>query len=288
MEFGAITMKQETIEAELLSYSPCRYGASRMLFRGPRKRLDQPYLAFIGGTETYGKYIEKPYPALVEKAMRQTCVNFGCVNGGIDAFVNDGTVMDICAKADMTVVQIMGANLLSNRFFSVHPRRNDRFLRASTVLQAIYHDVDFSEFSFTRHMLSALHSKSIDRFETVVSELREAWLARMRRMLDQIGENVVLLWFSENEPTNEPWDELPHQMQVDPLFITKEMIDQLRPLVKGLIVAKPSKDALVRGTAGMIYPISQQRAAREMLGVDCHNEAAAVLVLAIRDQLYEI
>jgi len=288
MEFGAITMKQETIEAELLSYSPCRYGASRMLFRGPRKRLDQPYLAFIGGTETYGKYIEKPYPALVEKAMRQTCVNFGCVNGGIDAFVNDGTVMDICAKADMTVVQIMGANLLSNRFFSVHPRRNDRFLRASTVLQAIYHDVDFSEFSFTRHMLSALHSKSTDRFETVVSELREAWLARMRRMLDQIGENVVLLWFSENEPTNEPWDELPHQMQVDPLFITKEMIDQLRPLVKGLIVAKPSKDALVRGTAGMIYPISQQRAAREMLGVDCHNEAAAVLVPAIRDQLYEI
>ena len=288
MEFGAITMKQETIEAELLSYSPCRYGASRMLFRGPRKRLDQPYLAFIGGTETYGKYIEKPYPALVEKAMRQTCVSFGCVNGGIDAFVNDGTVMDICAKADMTVVQIMGANLLSNRFFSVHPRRNDRFLRASTVLQAIYHDVDFSEFSFTRHMLSALHSKSTDRFETVVSELREAWLARMRRMLDQIGENVVLLWFSENEPTNEPWDELPHQMQVDPLFITKEMIDQLRPLVKGLIVAKPSKDALVRGTAGMIYPISQQRAAREMLGVDCHNEAAAVLVPAIRDQLYEI
>ena len=281
-------MKQEIIETEILSYSPCRYGASRMLFRGPRKRLDQPYLAFVGGTETYGKFIEKPFPVLVEKAMRQTCVNFGCVNGGIDAFVNDGTVMDICGKADLTVVQVMGANLLSNRFFSVHPRRNDRFLRASTVLQAIYHDVDFSEFSFTRHMLSALHSKSIERFETVVSELREAWLARMRRLLDQIGENVVLLWFSEYAPTNEPWDDLPHQMQVDPLFITKDMIDQLRPLVRGLVVAQPTSDALVRGTAGMIYPISQQRAAREMLGVDCHKEAATAWVQAIRDQLYEI
>lgn len=281
-------MKQEIIETEILSYSPCRYGASRMLFRGPRKRLDQPYLAFVGGTETYGKFIEKPFPVLVEKAMRQTCVNFGCVNGGIDAFVNDGTVMDICGKADLTVVQVMGANLLSNRFFSVHPRRNDRFLRASTVLQAIYHDVDFSEFSFTRHMLSALHSKSIERFETVVCELREAWLARMRRLLDQIGENVVLLWFSEYAPTNEPWDDLPHQMQVDPLFITKDMIDQLRPLVRGLVVAQPTSDALVRGTAGMIYPISQQRAAREMLGVDCHKEAATALVQAIRDQLYEI
>jgi hypothetical protein len=32
----------------------------------------------------------------------------------------------------------------------------------------------------------------------------------------------------------------------------------------------------VRGMAGMIYSISQQRAAREMLGVVCHKEAAAV------------
>jgi hypothetical protein len=287
-ESGATTMKQESVEAEMLSYSPCRYGDSRMLFRGPRKRLDQPYLAFVGGTETYGKFIERPFPTLVEKTMRQTCINFGCVNGGIDAFVNDGTVMDICRKADLTVLQIMGANLLSNRLFSVHPRRNDRFLRASTVLQAIFYDVDFSDFSFTRHMLSTLHSTSIERFDTVVNELREAWLARMRRMLDQIGENVVLLWFSEHEPTDKPWYELTHQLQVDPLFITKAMIHQLRPLVKGVVVAQPSREALAQGTDGMIYPVSQQRAARGMLGVDCHYEAAAALVPTIRDHLYEI
>src|SRR5210317_223864 len=99
-------MKHQSIENAELSYSPCRYGSSRMLFRGPRKRLDLPYLAFIGGTETYGKFLEKPFPTLVEKAMRQTCVNFGCMNGGIDAFVNDPTIMDICAEADLTVVQV--------------------------------------------------------------------------------------------------------------------------------------------------------------------------------------
>ena len=70
--------------------------------------------------------------------MRRTCVNFGSVNGGVDAFVNDPTIMAACHDAQLTVVQIMGANFLSNRFYSVHPRRNDRFLRASTVLQAIY------------------------------------------------------------------------------------------------------------------------------------------------------
>jgi len=281
-------MKHDKIENGDLSYSPCRYGASRMLFRGPRKRLDLPYIAFIGGTETYGKFIEKPFPSLVEKAMRQTCVNFGCVNGGIDAFVNDPTVMGICSEADLTVVQVMGANYLSNRFYSVHPRRNDRFLRASTVLQAVYQDVDFSEFSFTRHMLGALHTKSIERFDTVVNELREAWMARMRNMLGQIGENVILLWFSEDVMSDEHWSERAGQLQVDPLFITASMIDELRPMVKDVVVANPTERAVSQGSRGMFFPPSQAKAASEMLGVDCHAEAAAALIPTIRNQLYAI
>ena len=281
-------MKHQSIENVELSYSPCRYGSSRMLFRGPRKRLDLPYLAFIGGTETYGKFIEKPFPSLVEKAMRQTCINFGCVNGGIDAFVNDATVMDICAEADLTVVQVMGANYLSNRFYTVHPRRNDRFLRASTVLQAIYPDVDFSEFSFTRHMLGALHTKSIERFDTVVNELRVAWMARMRKMLGQIGNKVILLWFSEDVMTDDHWSDRPGQLQVDPLFITATMIDQLRPLVQDVVVANPTVRAVSQGSRGMFFPASQAKAASEMLGVDCHIEASAALIPKIRNQLYAI
>lgn len=281
-------MNQEIIERESLSYSPCRYGGSRILFRGPRKRLDLPYIAFVGGTETYGKYLDKPFPTLVEKAMRQTCVNFGCVNGGIDAFIGDSTVMDICSKAELTVVQIMGANFLSNRFYSVHPRRNDRFLRASTVLQAIYSDVDFSDFSYTRHMLGALHAKSPDRFETVVHELREAWSARMRRLIGQIGENVVLLWFSDNPLTDDHWADRARHLQSDPLFVTQSMIDDLRPQVKDVVVAIPTAEALAQRARGMFYPASQERAAREMLGVECHREAAKALVPTLRDQLFSL
>jgi len=281
-------MKEETIERETLSYSPCRYGGSRMLFRGPRKRLDLPYMAFVGGTETYGKYLERPFPTLVEKAMRQNCVNFGCVNGGIDAFISDHTVMDICRKADLTVVQIMGANLLSNRFYSVHPRRNDRFLHASTVLQAIYSDVDFSDYSYTRHMLGALHAKSPDRFETVVAELREAWKWRMRRLLAQIGENVILLWFSDNPLNDAHWADRPSHLQSDPLFITKSMVDDLRPLVKDVAIAIPSAEAMSQRARGMFYPASQERAALEMLGVECHREAAKALIPTLRDHLFTL
>lgn len=281
-------MKQETIETGELSYSPCRYGASRMLFRGPRKRLDMPYIAFMGGTETYGKFIEKPFPALVEKAMRQTCVNFGCVNGGIDVFVKDETVMDICHQAEMTVLQIMGAQNLSNRFYSVHPRRNDRFLRASTVLEAIYPDVDFSEFAFNRHMLGALHTKSLDRFETVVTELREAWLARMKTLITHIGDRCILLWFSDDPMSDAPWADHPDQLQTDPLFITASMVEELRPMVKQVVVVNPSEGARAQGTRGMYFPESQFKSASEMMGVESHVEAARALIPSIRDNLYSI
>lgn len=279
-------MKQEQVETDILSYSPCRYGASRMLFRGPRKRLDRPYLAFLGGTATYGKFIEKPFPMLVEKAMRQPCVNLGCVNGGIDAFLSDPGIVEICQGADMTIVQVMGANVLSNRFYSVHPRRNDRFLKSSTVLEAIYHDVDFADFSFTRHMLGVLHSTSIDRFETVVGELREAWSARMRTLLTAIGPNSLLLWLADIPPSDKHWSKHPNHLQADPLFVTKSMLEELRPLVRDIVEITPSREALSQGAKGMHFPPSQQQAAMEMLGVQCHVEAAQQLIPAIRDQLY--
>lgn len=281
-------MKQETIETGELSYAPCRYPGSRMLFRGPRKRLDMPYMAFLGGTETYGKFIEKPFPMLVEKAMRQPCVNFGCVNGGIDVFLKDGTVLDICQKAEMTVLQIMGAQNLSNRFYAVHPRRNDRFQSASTVLRAIYHDVDFGDFSFNRQMLTALHSQSLDRFETVVNELREAWSARMKTLIGLIGERCLLLWFSEDRVCDDHWSDRPNQLQTDPLFITASMIDELRPLVKKVVVVNPSETAIGQGTRGMFFPPSQLKTASEMLGPECHVEAARALIPGIRDNLYSI
>jgi hypothetical protein len=278
-------MKHDIIIGGGLSYTPCRYGMSRIFFRGPKRDLDSPYMAFLGGTETFGKFIDRPFPALVEREMRRPCVNFGCVNGGVDAFVNDPTIMAACHDADVTVVQVMGANNLSNRFYSVHPRRNDRFLRASTVLQAIYNDVDFSEFSFTRHMLSALYDKSPDRFDIVVSELRAAWVARMRNMLGQIGKRSILLWFSREELTEQPWQKREKPLSTDPLFITKSMVDGLSDLVMSTVIACPSDIALSQGTTGMYFPTMQAKAATDMLSVNSHIEASAKLVPAIKEGL---
>lgn len=278
-------MKHETVEQEGLSYAPCRYGNSRLFFRGPRKSLARDYIAFVGGTETYGKYIAQPFPSMIEERLGETCVNFGVINGSVDVFMHEKMVQSACHDAVINVVQIMGAQNMSNRFYTVHPRRNDRFVKASSVLRAIYPDIDFADFCFTRHLLQALHDASPERFEIVRSELQAAWTARMKRFLTEIGAHTILLWFANKLPSDAAWEDRQNPLQADPLFITRSMVDELRPLVHGVTVVQPSAKAQANGNAGMVFPASQSSAARQLLGVDAHREAADALSEVLQDAI---
>ena len=142
--------------AAALDYSVCRYGSSKVQFRGPRCDLSGPYVACLGGTETFGKFVPDPFPALVQGRLGIPIANLGCVNAGLDVFLNEPAIADVAAGAKVTVLQILGVQNLSNRYYTVHPRRNDRFVHAAPGLKALYRDVDFTEFHFTRHLLGVL------------------------------------------------------------------------------------------------------------------------------------
>ncbi|MBN2907152.1 MAG: hypothetical protein JXJ18_10630 [Rhodobacteraceae bacterium] len=260
--------------AGALSYFPCRYGNSKLLFRGPKRALDRPYCAMIGGTETYGRFVARPFPKLVEDDLGLAMVNLGCVNAGLDVFVNDTAVADVAAGAAVTVVQAMGAQNMSNRFYMVHPRRNDRFLRASAMLKALYPGVDFTEFHFTRHMLGALKSHSATAFEIVVAELQMAWQARMRMLAVRMPGEKILLWLSAG-----PADVLGEE----PLFITPHMLDTVRPYFSRVVEVRASPAALKEGTEGMIFSEMDAHAAAALPGPAVHREIADALTPVLRD-----
>ncbi len=262
-----------------LDYYPCRYGTSKLLFRGPKRKLEGAYCAVLGSTETYGKFIEHPYPVLVEQATGMVMVNFGCVNAGTDVFVNDTSVMEACRGAVVTVVQVTGAHNISNRFYAVHPRRNDRFLHASPLMKSMFREVDFTEFHFTRHMLSTLQTLSPSRFGVVAEELRTAWVARMRLLLDRVGGRVVLLWMAGHTPDEASGD---GGMGRDPLLVDRTMIEALRPLTAGVVEIRASAEALGAGVAGMAYTPMDAPAAAELPGPLVHQEVATALGPVIR------
>ncbi|MDK3072110.1 DUF6473 family protein [Sedimentitalea sp. JM2-8] len=266
-------MSFEVPGAHALDDTPCRYGASKLLVRGPSRDLEQPYLSFLGGSETYGKFVEKPFAALTEAAMDIACVNLGCVNAGVDAFVNDPDLLEIAGSARFTVIQVMGAQNLTNRYYRVHPRRNDRFLEASTLLKKIYSDVDFTEFHFNRHLLSTLHGISPERFRVVREDLQDAWVARMRILLGKLGPRTALLWLRhEGHDAAEALDTVGA-----PCLVTRAMLDELRGET-ACIVEIPVRTAGRAGElAGMQFGPLQAPAAEQTIGPETHSRIAAML-----------
>lgn len=264
-----------------LDYLPCRYGTSKLLFRGPRRRLEGAYCALLGGSETYGKYVRAPYPALLEERLGATMVNLGYMNAGADVFLNEPVIVDACNKARVTVVQLLGAHNMSNRFYAVHPRRNDRFLRASTLMKTIFREVDFTEFHFTRHMLLSLKRRTPEKYALVESELKAAWVARMRHLLQKIVGQSVLLWVGDHHPGGIPRDEL----GPDPLLIDAAMVDAIRPFATDFVRVSPTMAACLAGTAGMDFAPLDALAAAQMPGPAVHEEVASALAPVLQRYL---
>ncbi|MFV0491985.1 MAG: DUF6473 family protein [Pseudorhodobacter sp.] len=261
-----------------LDYSPCRYGESRLLFRGPKRDLEQPFVMVLGGTETYGKFVPDPFPVLAERKSGRCFVNMGCMNAGPDVFLKDPEVAAIAAQSDLAVVQILGATNLSNRFYSVHPRRNDRFLNASPWLNMAYREVDFTDFHFTRHMLGALQEVSQERFEVIAEELRATWLSRMTDLLAQLPCKTLLLWAASHRP--EPRARMA-DLGRDPLLVDLEMVEALRPRANAYLEVTYSDRARAEGVENLHFMTPERPAAEGVPGTLAHHELAEALVTAV-------
>ncbi|MGR3454281.1 DUF6473 family protein [Pseudooceanicola sp.] len=266
--------------AAALEYFPCRYGACRTVFRGPRRPLDGDYIAFLGGTETYGLFVPRPFPALVEDRLGLPCPNFGWKNAGPDAFLNDPDILAAARAARAVVLQVPGAHNLTNRYYSVHAARNDRFLRAAPAIRRLFPEVDFTDFTFTRHMLHTLAERHPDRFSVLVVELRHAWSARMGELIAKIGRPVALVRFGSvaSEAAGPAG-------AGDPLFVTDGMLASLSPAPAVVIDAMPGPTTRQAGTAGMVFSAEEAQAARNLPGPAAHAEAAERIAAHLSDLL---
>ncbi len=257
---------------------PCRYGASPLVFRGPRVRLTRAYVAALGGTETHGRFIADPWPDLLEDRIDLRCVNLGIAQCGPDLYADDDTVLEICANARATVLQVPGAQNLSNRYYAVHPRRNDRLVSIEPALRAVFPEVEFAQYYFTRALLRTLHATSPERFAPIRVELRRIWVARMNRLLARIPGRTVLVWIGQRSP-DAPAETVDAG---DPPFVTRAMLAALRGRIAGLVeVVEAEVPAARHHLGGRIATPGDRPAARALPGPATHAEAARRLIAPV-------
>ncbi|WP_341863501.1 DUF6473 family protein [Gymnodinialimonas sp. 57CJ19] len=257
-----------------LDYQPSALPGSALRFRGPLDVDRGPAVVCIGSSATFGRFIDAPFAAQLDKRLDLPVLNLGVINAGVDVMVNDPAIAANVANAEAVVMQITGAHTLTNRFYSVHPRRNDRFLGASAMLRTIYPQVDFTEFHFIRHLLSHLQMESSDRFEIVRTELEIAWVARMRKFLNSLALPVHLLWLANRRPDAVGGTDLAQH----PLFITMKMLEVVGQDAASLTIAAPLADDRHDGLDGKFFGPSEEAAARMLPGPGLHSMAAGKLL----------
>ncbi|MCB6177641.1 DUF6473 family protein [Rhodobacter sp. Har01] len=259
-----------------LDYFSCHYGMSRLTFRGPRRDLTGEYLAMLGGTVTHGRFVIAPFPALVEERLGVPVANLGVPNAGPDVYLGDRGVGEVAGAAHLAVLQVLGAQNQTNRFYTVHPRRNDRFIAATPLLRSMYRDVDFTEFHFTRHLIHALWARGPERLAPVVEELRNLWLVRMRGILARMPQRRVLVWTGSAPPP-----ESFGPPNTAPMFIDRGLVEALVPDVSAYVEHVASPAAQAEGVRAMRFTPAEESAAQELPGAAAHREMAEALAPVI-------
>lgn len=256
-----------------VDYYPCRYGRSRTPFRGPRVSTDGPYTVVLGGSEAFGMYVEDPFSDQLAERTGRRVLNLGVMNGGIDAFIRDEALMEVIGRAECVVIQAMGAGNMSNRHYTVHPRRNDRFLRHSKHMTNLFPAIDFSEFSFTRHMLQSLRQRAPDAFPKLATELRAAWIARMRLLLSRLPGQKVLLWIEDRRGG---------PLGPEPLFVTERVMQALEGHIDKFVHCDVTDHVTEAAFHAMDVPPEELPRARAMLPPAAHDAIAAALAKSVR------
>jgi hypothetical protein len=275
MEMGGKDVAEITKETpQTLDYQHCTYDGCRLSFRGPTTSLDESYIAVLGGTEVFGRFVSDPLPALLQEWTGRPVANFGVPQAGLSLFSEEPWLMDAASRADVTVLQVLGAQNMSNRLYSVHARRNDRFLAVSPDLREMFPKVDFAEINFTGHLIEEL-SKDVMSFQKLVDELKWAWLQRMRRLVSIIQGDVILLWMSDRRPDEGGLS----RHASEPLFVDRLMLDEMSTQVASIVEVVTEKTP--QKLDEMITLEGEKDAAMRLPGPNDHMRAAEAIAIEI-------
>lgn len=234
-------MTYQKPDRAFIDYQVYKWGQLEQIYRGPKPDLTKPYIACLGAAQTFGRYAPTPFPTLLQDRLGTTVANFGTGGAGPGFFLRDSTALEAASNSEVCVIQVMSARSISNRLFRVKPKRNAQIKAVSKALEDLFPHVDFETFTYAHNMLNQISEADPDKFTEVEAELKKAWVARTRMLLQSITTRKILFWFSERAPDDTTQHRDGKMMLKYPQFITQGMIDAVRKDVDEVVYCSGAK-----------------------------------------------
>ncbi|MEM9267346.1 MAG: DUF6473 family protein [Pseudomonadota bacterium] len=216
-----------------------RFGRSDTVYRGSAPDFSQPYVAVVGASETYGPYVDLPYPALLNQELPNQVLNFGFTGGGPNFVLRDPVLLEACNRAEVVVLSVSHAWAVTNRLYTVGHTQNTALHEISEQLAIMFPSVDLDQFEYVRPMVAALARAHPENFQVLEMELREAWLARMRDLVDRIEAPIVLFGMVDDQLDAPDFD--PQNRRIGPEMVSRSMFNRLSGYVSNMIVYEADK-----------------------------------------------
>lgn len=181
----------QNLDKDIIDYKI--YDFQGLKLRGP-KLDNNKYIAFIGASQTFGRYCQEPYPNILGKRLNMGILNFGIGGKGPTYFLRNKTILEAVNKADLVIIQVLSGRSIGNSVFG----SMDGGMHGIRLIDGkrMRSDYIFSE------LINGIDNRGLSRefMENLVKEIRGNYVAATIELLEAIQPPKVLLWFSTRTP----------------------------------------------------------------------------------------
>lgn len=216
-------------DQEIADYQLYKFDGIRFRLRGPQ--VPQPdlesgnFLAFAGAAQTFGRFVERPFPLQVAEHFQVPALNLGRAGGGPGYFLKQPGALRAMSRSRLTVVQVMSGRSVSNSL-----------LRSATGGEMMVRIADDQLMGSDPAWQWIMDNHSRERVLELIEENRQSWLSLYRKLLESIQGPRLLLWFSARSPDyRRRFKSSGTLMGRFPQFVERSWIEPLLPLVNGFV-----------------------------------------------------
>lgn len=224
----------------VVDYQLYQLPGTALMFRGPqRELLDDNYISCLGAAQTFGCFVEQPYPMLLANQLTMATLNLGYGGAGPRFFYRHPELLETVNRGRLAVVQVMSGRSEDNSRFESRgleyltrrsdgkPMSADAAWRSVLELRYAWKRIPIGQ-GIARRVCQTLGAANAKR---LLHETRQNWLASYRQLLDAIQVPTVLLWFSKRSPDfRDSYENLHSFMGVYPQLVNREMVEEISTL----------------------------------------------------------
>lgn len=205
----------QNADGHIIDYELYHIPGVRLDLRGPPVTTEQ-YVACVGAAQTFGRFVEKPFPKLISSGLGVETLNLGRGGAGPNYPLSNPRLLEYINRARVVVVQVLSGRSQSNSLF--------RTLRDG--MTGIHDGREVSAMDFYEWLMK----QGTDLAKKIVAETRENYVSAMTQMLDAITPPKILLWLSVRTPEyDERWDSTIWKLWGEfPHLVNREMVDRIR------------------------------------------------------------